>query len=751
MRQGDNALWGRQWESAIAAYSSALEEFPEDPKGLDSLGLAWLQSGEPQEALRVYQRAALLDPTDFISLERTGEILERLSRTDEAARSFLAAGEFHLGQGEGTRAAADLARASRLAPNHLAVHSRLALAYERSGRGTEAIPEYLILARILQRAGQPEKSLQAINRALQIDPQNSQASQALQMLKSGQPLPELRPQHGDTRPLALDSAHLFLPPEPETPSANGRLRESSLNPAEGARSAAWKALSNLLLEPVEGPYWEPAVQLTLARAIDYVARNEQQEALEALFQSFNGGVDHPALHFGLALLLVDLDRSEEAIRNLEQAAHGPDYAMAAYFAMGEVYTRLEQYGRAAASYLEALKLADLSTVGPERADALGQAYEALLESFSLQQDPAREKKVAGDLSRFLSGEGWEDRLAKAREQLDTQAGEESRLIPMAEMLSVGGSERIVESLALIDQYLRKGSTLAAMEEAYRALGLAPAHLPIHLRMAEILLREGRHPAAIAKYESIAETYRVRDNSAQAARILEKVVRLAPMDLGARARLVSLYEAQNQPAAALAQIIVLGENYYQLADMDMAVKTYSNALHLARRSGADPGSVVEIMHRIGDIDQQRLEWRQALHSYEEIKALVPADPKARESLISLNFRLGQSRQGLAELDDYLEFLRAQGQSEAGQALLEELTRMHPDEPGPHLRLANRYREQGRKKETITHLDSVAEIYLNTGKSGEAIQLIKAILALGPAESAGYQALLAKLLSAQPPKD
>ena len=76
--------------------------------------------------------------------------------------------------------------------------------------------------------------------------------------------------------------------------------------------------------------------------------------------------------------------------------------------------------------------------------------------------------------------------------------------------------------------------------------------------------------------------------------------------------------------------------------------------------------------MGDIDQQKLDWRQALRVYDQIKTLAPGDEKARDLLINLNFRLGQARQALAELDDYLRFLFSQGRDREEMQVLAPYT-------------------------------------------------------------------------------
>jgi tetratricopeptide (TPR) repeat protein len=149
--------------------------------------------------------------------------------------------------------------------------------------------------------------------------------------------------------------------------------------------------------------------------------------------------------------------------------------------------------------------------------------------------------------------------------------------------------------------------------------------------------------------------------------------------------------------------------------------------------------------MGDLDLQRLDWRQALRLYEQIKNLEPSDQKARSMLIDINHRLGQSRQALAEADDMLRYFASAGRLPKAVEVLEELVRSQPEEVGVRARLARIYHEMGRKAEAIAQLDSIGEIQLQAGNRAEAAKTIQSIISLGPDDAAGYRQLLAEILS------
>ena len=70
MNEGHSAAWDQDWKKAAAAYRQALQELPDQPKALNSLGLALFQLGYFDEALRTYQHIAQFSPGDPVTWEK---------------------------------------------------------------------------------------------------------------------------------------------------------------------------------------------------------------------------------------------------------------------------------------------------------------------------------------------------------------------------------------------------------------------------------------------------------------------------------------------------------------------------------------------------------------------------------------------------------------------------------------------------------------------------------------------------------
>jgi tetratricopeptide (TPR) repeat protein len=232
---------------------------------------------------------------------------------------------------------------------------------------------------------------------------------------------------------------------------------------------------------------------------------------------------------------------------------------------------------------------------------------------------------------------------------------------------------VLDAISQINQLARKGRLRSAMEEAFHALQSAPTYLPLHSLIGDLLVREGHIEEAMAKFTVIATAYSVRGESSQATKMLRRVIDLAPMDLNARTRMIDQLIARGEVDDAINEYLEVADIYYRLAELDMARKTYTNALRVVQQANADRSWNVHILQRMADIDMQRLDWKQAMRIFEQIRTLRPDDVSVRKSLIDLNLRLDQQPQAIAELENYLSYLNTNGKSNQIIPFLEELVR------------------------------------------------------------------------------
>lgn len=757
MSQGHSAAWDQHWDRAISAYRAALQEFPDDGPALNSFGFALLQADRPDEALRVYQRAASLTPGDPVAPEKCGEIFEQLGRLPEAAQTYLAVAEIHLTRRDVPKAIDNWNRVVRLTPDNLAAHSRLARALENSQKARDAAIEYLEVARLFQRANDNEKAMQAAAYAAKLDPQLPVAREAVERIKRGQPIP-LPDRPKSATGMLRPGTHKL---EPLPVVAEEVVAIKGANPLAAAREIALGRLAEMLFEEdadtsktsaslgavTRGTGPLRASPAKRAQGVMYLGQaisNQTNGNLDAALNNYESvletGLDHPAVHFAVGTLYFD-KRSSKAIEHLNAATSYETLSLGAHFGLGQMYLTTGKHTEALRELLQALKALDLQLIAPAKRDALAEAYENVIDAM-LRAAPADAIKISQSILQFLSGDDWEDKAKRSRQQLDASA-EGGQVTALADMLSMPGADKVLDAMRRIEEYMKKKYWASAMEEAYHALDFAPTHLPVHVRMAEILLAENKSAAAVMKYTAIGNAYRARGDNARAGKMMQEVLRLNPMDVKVRSELIELLTTQGRMEDALGQYLDLADTYYQLADLDTAKTTYQAALRVAQKSAVDRQWSARILTQLGDIEMQRLNWRDALRIYEQMKTLAPDDAQGRAALVDLHFRMGNAQQAVAELDSFVKHIQSLGQGAAAIPALEELIQNQSGNAAVHWQLGQLYQGQGRRPEAIAQYEAAADAQLNAGENAQAAQTIRAILALHPDNATDYEQLLTQI--------
>ena len=755
MNDGHSAAWDQEWDKAASAYRRALQEFPDQPKALNSLGLALYQMAQFDEALQTYTRIVQLTPDDPVPMEKAAQLCERMGNLQDAVQASLKAAELFIAQRETEKAIENWVRVTNLNPENPVAHSRLAMVHEKLGHAQQAVIEYLAVASLLQRAGNAEKTQELVTRALQLMPNSPEAKQALTLLKTGQLLPKPVRGKGGTGPLRMAQVKQLQQPQKAS---------SGLDPVAEARQKALTQLAELLFEySDESPSAQERrglsaimkgtgalsmqqaeqtkVVLHLSQAIDAQTKGQEAQAVEEMEHALEAGFKHPSLYFTIGLLRSKGERIESAQRFLQNAIKHNDYALGTRLLLGQILTKKGQFKEAALEYLEALKLADSTTVPAEQADEIRQHYEPLMESHQNQQDENALRRLCDNVNGLLMRPDWREQIHRTREQMPKQEG--NMVMPLAEVILQVQSSSVIESISRVNQLARMGSLRSAMDEAYDALQHAPTYLPLHTLMGELLVQEGRTQDAIAKLSVVAHAYGVRGEAAQATKILRRIIQLAPMDLPARTRLIEQLIARGQTDDAVHDYLELADIYYRLAELDMARKTYTTALRVVQQGNANRDWNVLILQRMADIDMQRLDWKQALRVFEQIRTLHPEDAGVRKQLIDLYLRMAQQQQALAELENFTTYLETNNKVEQAVAFLEDLIKDHEDNVILKRALAAQYHRAGRMQDAIAQLDVLGEALLGEGKKKEALEVINQIVLMNPPNVQEYRQVLLQI--------
>jgi tetratricopeptide (TPR) repeat protein len=756
LNDGHSAAWDQMWDKAAVCYQRALDEFPDNPKALNSLALAQFQLQNFEAALETYRRVIKVSPDDAIAMEKIAQLSERLGNINQAVQAALLAAELYLKIRDVDKAIENWSRVTQLAPENLTAHSRLAMVYEKMGQSRQSVSEYIAVASLLQHSGQPQKAMELIDRAMKLSPESAEAKQAYGLLRSGQMLPKPVRPRGGTGPLKMAQVKQLESPKKST--------DSTLDPIAEARQKALKMIAEVMFELTDesaeaqqrrglqtlmrgtgmlNQNQQSKIMLHLSQAIDSQTKNHDAQAAEELEHALDAGFTLPAVYFDLGYLRSRTDRNESASKYLQQCFRHDEYGLAARIISGQIQQKEGKLKEAAVEYLEALKIADAAVVPPDQSDSIRQLYEPIVESQENAEDDQNAGKLCENIHDLLMRPNWREHLSQARLQLPKTS--EGSAIPLAEVLIQSQSSQVLEAMNSINGLARANKLRSAMDEAFYAVINAPTYLPLHSLIGDLLITEDRIPDAIAKFTVVAQAYSVRGEAGQATNILRRILKLAPMDLAVRTRLIDQLIARGQVDEAISEYIELADIYYRLAELDMARKTYSTALRVAQQSSGNRTWSTQILTRMADIDMQRLDWRQAIRVYEQIRTLRPDDETARKNLIDLNLRLGMPQQAASELDSFMTHLDETGKREEGIQFCETLIEEQGGQVFIRRNLAELYHKSGRVPEAIDQLDAIGDTLMASGDTQAVVEVVNQILLMNPPNAEEYREVLRQLQS------
>jgi tetratricopeptide (TPR) repeat protein len=732
MNDGHTAAWDQEWVKAIQSYARAVQEFPEDPAAHNSLGLALLNNKRYEDALKVYNRAHILSPDDAIPLEKSADVLERLGRLQEAASKYVAVADVYLAQRDLDKAIGNWERATRLTPGLLQIHFRLAQAYERVGQKRSALREYLTLAFNFQRNSDKAKAIQAVDRALRLEPTNAQAINAKAAIEADAFMAVPQGLEEEKRQIRNDDDILF-----PSDTAQGRASATESNPNGPLGEAAEKALVALAEVVMSGDLSMATAQVI--QAIELQKTGQFSQAAVAYQRAETSGMRYPALLICLGYAFLQLENWADAEKYLLRIPDEPDFSAGAAHGLGVAYMGLGQQRRAAEELINSLKLVDIGlAMNTDESSQLEAVYNALLKTVQKMQD--------GDLQatneqflKWLTGSDWKVRIAETRRSLSERLSSEGD----KGLFDYVRDNETVDMVRVIDRYIKQGLLTLAMDEAFRVIEKEPTFLPVHQRVAQILMEEGHIQAAITKYNIIADSFLARDDTSRAAEILNEVIAIAPMDINLRMSLIELLEKEQQWDKLLDEYISLANAHYQLADFEQSRATYQEAQRLAQKVNAPANKRAEILRKLADIDMSRLDLRGALRNYEQVRTLEPEDEATRKTMIDIHYRLNNPIEAVKELDG---LLRAYAQQRRGDLIigtLEQMVVSTPNDMAIRSRLAAVYRQTNRRMEAIAQLDALGELQLEAGLYQDACATIKQIMTLQPNDMEQYRNLLSQL--------
>ncbi|MFN2110565.1 MAG: tetratricopeptide repeat protein [Anaerolineae bacterium] len=737
IQKANDSVWDEKWDDAVRSYERALAEFPDDVSAL--MGYAWalFNAQDLDPALEIYQRLTTLSPADPGPYERIAEIYERNGDTAQAAETYYEAGQHYGEQGVKSKFVETLEASVRLQPDNDKVWSELLQYYQQEKSVDKAVLAALWLAYLYQQT-HPDWAIEICRQMQTFIPHEPRIAQTMMLLQSQRPVPE--PPHLEDEG-AMDEGLGALDVEAQDEGS----------PVDIARQRALAKLAEAIFaedKPQVQGISQMEVDLLIGKAVDAQTRGDLTAALQAYEQLDDAGVSMPSIHFNLGLLYKEKMRFSEAIAQLDKSLSDPEYILGSHFALGESYQAQGDFAEALKHFWEAVKIVDLATIEREHADDLIRIYQSMAQNLVSAGDPDRARNLSESLVDFLGRRGWEDKSLEARKRLDGLS-RSGTVLSLGELVSTPGASEILRSVALAQEYQRRNKVYSALEELFHTLSQAPDYLPLHYLLATLLQEAGRIEEAMAKFNTIARTYEVRGQTLQALATYREILQLSPIDIAVHKRVIELLTQRGQIDDALSQYLQLADAHYQLAQPERARDVYAEAMRLAPRGTPEKQWEVRILHKMADLDLQRLDWLAAIKNNEAILRIDPNDERAYLALYRLYPRTGRSHLGLNALDKLLKLYLEARNVDRALVVLEDLITNEPDNIPLRARGAQLYLNTGKREKALEHLDVLGGLQLDAGQQEAAVKTVSAILALEPPNREGYVGLYRELTGHEPP--
>jgi tetratricopeptide (TPR) repeat protein len=758
LAKGNSAAWDQKWNDAAEYYRQALELDPGNFKALTNLGLAFYEMRDYQEALNAYASAVSINSDDPAPYEKMHLIYRDLDQPAEAVKYALKAADSHLKNEDIQKAVENWKGVLELDSRNIKAHARLGMVYERLGKFKLAVSEYINAASLLQYTGNPQKAAESIERALQCSPDNVIALRAKEILHQGRQLPLPEPVESEPEEeLPVEGKRLDAPKPVEQKTFENPIAEAVDKAmvvlaealfeeqifTKGERSNQGRDLDAALSwNAEEGASLtdDSLLKLHISQTIEQFSAGNEKEAADHIKSAIDDGYTNPAAYFLLGYLYTNLGRMESASRWLPKSVSHGDFALASRLLLAQYYSSIESWVDASKEYLEALRIADTSLVDKEDVEDLIHLYEVMMDDLEQQEGDEAYINMSNHIQELLLRSDWRVILTELRAK---GSPEEGILLPQMDALLDDRRTQVMSIHKEIQNLAAEGHYGAAMEKAFFALRGAPTFLPLHVTIGDILLEQKKISGAVTKYLSVADVYTVQGKTERALAMLRKVIDVQPMNVEIRQRQIDLLEEYGQKEEAITEYINLADVYFPLAELDSARSAFTKALALAKTLSDDNNWRLKILQRLADLDIQRLDWDSAIVTYQEIIELSPRNLKASTALVDLNYRLGKQDVAEKEISRFVAIFDPMKESEPiGQYLL-SLKKEIPGQDFIIRQLVSLFLHLGQKDLAVSELDGLGELLLENGRRDAAVEVIREIINLEPANVEEYRKLLGQL--------
>jgi|HigsolmetaAR201D_1030396.scaffolds.fasta_scaffold08766_2 Flp pilus assembly protein TadD, contains TPR repeats len=678
-------------EDAALQYRKAIQGNPNLAEAHYRLGLVELKRKNPGEALRLFSRAAELQPQNEKALE---------SLADLVLASYMANRERPAGLYERLQQIASQLRKVNPQSTMLArLEGYLALTDRR-------IPEAL---RIFQAAHQAHPSDPDITAGLVrtlVESGDLAGAERLGL--------ELINTHKSYGPIYDLLSVLYLQQNRLSDSGALLVRKVENNPDNG--------------------------DYVLQLATFYATQQDWPKVAETLERILRKPKEFPKGHLMAGNFYTDLGRFESALQHFEAGMkQAPADRLSYMKRIAWVYTRQNQREKAEQMLAEVLKQA------PDDEEAL-----LLRANLSLASgDRERLKAAAADYDRLLKKRPDDIEIRTNLARALGATGELDRARKELVEVSRRDTSNLAVRLMLAELALQQRQYNEALQYATEALRLSPNHPRARLFLSVALLRLGKTQEAKAEVDTILKRfpnskeaslqlgliYLAENKYREADQLFRKIASVDQSDYRVYEALAASQLASGEVEHALKTLEEQSRRFpaikAALASTALAAGKYDYAIDQYRSLLEKSPNSYDLHLRLGAAYEAAKKWDMAAHTYEQASRLMPN----RWEAIA---RLGYSYDALGRRDEAIEAYRRALKIQPDNPLILNNLAWALMESGKDLQEALRAAESARRKrpDDVSIADTLGMVYLKQGMSDSALQIFTNLVNKHP-NSATYR--------------
>ena len=466
--------------------------------------LRFIQKGQYARAIEEYRKLLSADPGDIRVRLRLVDLYGRAGRRDEAVQESHRVAEAYADQGFYLKAIAVYKQALRHAPDDPALWRAMGEMYAKQGLVGDALNAFKRGVDVLRRQGDTAQAQELLTRMEQMAPDNAA--------------------------IKVHLAELYLD--------------------EARYDAFEEALSKLVLQ-LRGE-----------------GRNRKLLHIVEGFYERSG--HHPAVRRRLAELYVDLGEEEKAVGVIREGlAEDPEdrelrlLGLRAHLVLGN----LEEARRMALDLHEQdpddlFLLEQLAAIAQARGDTaeLVHAYRTMAKVYGRRGIPDKEERCYRKVLELVPDDA-EARLAQGEvlvgAEPEPRGGEPAQAPLPGAPGRPGAPDPLEEGLVEAELYLKYGMEDKAEEKLRELADRAPARMDLHRRLRDLYQRRGDRPAWVREQLRIAELLLREGRENEALRAYESILEVDPDQADARQAIRQLKPGALEPEAVPIEIEIDG--------------------------------------------------------------------------------------------------------------------------------------------------------------------------------------------------